>query len=168
MAAGFTRVIPILQQVNELIRQMSDLLQQAGEAATAAAEAMKTGFSDAAENIEDKLMDVLADLIEELKDVKKHAEAAARAVDEIGDTEPTSGPAGPGAQHGADFTVPPGFPRDTFPLRVSSGERVIVIPPGEQGPGGVGGVNNFNMTVNTLAAPQTVIAQYEVMRALVG
>lgn len=29
---------------------------------------------------------------------------------------------------GADFIVPPGFPNDSFPINVSSGERVIVIP----------------------------------------
>jgi hypothetical protein len=51
-------------------------------------------------------------------------------------------------QHGADFVVPPGFPNDSFPMRVSSGERVVVIPQNTQ--------NNsrsftFNTTVNDSA-----------------
>lgn len=41
----------------------------------------------------------------------------------------------PEAQHGANFVVPPGFDDDRFPLMVSSGERVIVIPEGEPGNG---------------------------------
>ena len=28
------------------------------------------------------------------------------------------------------FLVPPGFPNDTFPINVTSGERVVVSPPG--------------------------------------
>jgi len=36
------------------------------------------------------------------------------------------------AQRGANFIVPPGFPRDTYPLRVTSGERVIVMTPQQQ------------------------------------
>jgi len=42
-------------------------------------------------------------------------------------------PSGPVQQMagGADFIVPPGFPNDSFPLRVQSGERVIVIPSDE-------------------------------------
>lgn len=33
---------------------------------------------------------------------------------------------GPGFQHGGTFTVPPGFPNDSFPMGVSSGEKVSV------------------------------------------
>jgi hypothetical protein len=41
-------------------------------------------------------------------------------------------PGGVFAQHGTDFVVPPGFPNDTFPIRASSGERVVVIPQSTQ------------------------------------
>jgi hypothetical protein len=34
-------------------------------------------------------------------------------------------------QHGGDFVVPPGFPNDTYPMLVSSGERVTVQPQGQ-------------------------------------
>jgi len=65
--------------------------------------------------------------------------------------------------------VPAGFSRDTFPIRATSGERVIVIPPGE--PGAAGGPlrqNVFNLNVSTRATAQSTIAEFEVMRALVG
>jgi hypothetical protein len=47
-------------------------------------------------------------------------------------------PAGPGFATGGSFTVPSGFPNDTYPIRVSSGEHVTVVPAGE---GRMGEVN---------------------------
>jgi len=45
---------------------------------------------------------------------------------------------GPGAAAGTDFIVPPGYPNDSYRLNVQSGERVVVIPPGQAAaPGGV-------------------------------
>lgn len=35
---------------------------------------------------------------------------------------------GPGGANGLDFTVPPGYPNDSFPFRAQSGERVQVTP----------------------------------------
>lgn len=52
---------------------------------------------------------------------------------------------GIGLAGGADFTVPPGYPNDSFgPIWVQSGEHVQVTPPGQSG-GGRGGVvqNNY-------------------------
>jgi hypothetical protein len=46
-------------------------------------------------------------------------------------------PIGGGAANGADFTVPPGYPNDSFPMRVQSGEHVTVTPAGESGGGGI-------------------------------
>jgi hypothetical protein len=54
-------------------------------------------------------------------------------------------------QHGLDFTVPPGFPNDSFSIGVQSGERVVVQPSHQktsQGGGG-GGVNIGTLNVNT-------------------
>jgi subtilisin family serine protease len=48
-----------------------------------------------------------------------------------------------GFQHGGSMIVPPGFPNDTFPIMVSSGERVDVTPRG----GGIG-TFNLNQTIN--------------------
>jgi hypothetical protein len=57
----------------------------------------------------------------------------------------------PGGGHagGANFVVPPGYPNDTYPMRVQSGEHVIVIPAG----GGGGGGNMSIGSVNIHAAP---------------
>jgi hypothetical protein len=52
--------------------------------------------------------------------------------------DPTSYPdvsggfAGKGYASGADFTVPAGFPNDSYPMRVQSGEHVQVTPAGQQ------------------------------------
>ena len=57
----------------------------------------------------------------------------------------TTGTIGEFAGHsGADFTVPPGYPNDSFRMRVESGEHVQVTPKG-QGKGG----NTVNVTVYT-------------------
>ena len=44
---------------------------------------------------------------------------------------------------GGDFIVPPGYPNDTFPMRVESGERVQITPKTE-----VGGAMTSQSTVN--------------------
>ena len=36
-------------------------------------------------------------------------------------------------QHGLNMIVPPGYPNDTFNIRASSGEGVIVLTPGQMG-----------------------------------
>lgn len=64
---------------------------------------------------------------------------------------------GAGFQGGGAFTVPPGYPGDTFPMRVSSGERVIVIPRDN--------TNNFNLTVNSAQAAASVVQDFNFMRA---
>lgn len=55
-------------------------------------------------------------------------------------TPPTYGPPPP-AQYstGADFIVPPGYPNDTYPIRVESGEHVVVTPANR-----VSGSSGFN------------------------
>lgn len=47
-------------------------------------------------------------------------------------------PEGPGNHSGANFVVPPGFPNDSFPMRVESGEHVQVTPANQVGLGGGG------------------------------
>ena len=72
----------------------------------------------------------------------------------------------PIAKHaGANFTVPPGYPNDSFPMLVESGERVIVIPKG----GNQGNtVNNFAMNVHTNAQSSTLIRDYNLLKAMAG
>ena len=62
-------------------------------------------------------------------------------VPSAGGTTPTVG--GPGFARGGSFIVPQGFPNDSFPMRVSSGERVTVTPRGQ-----AGGQFVFNVSVN--------------------
>jgi hypothetical protein len=50
-------------------------------------------------------------------------------------TPGTAGPGGVTAQHGANFVVPPGYPNDSFPVLVTSGEHVQVTPRGQMGQG---------------------------------
>ncbi len=38
---------------------------------------------------------------------------------------------GPGGASGLDFVVPPGYPNDSYPMRVQSGEHVTVTPAGQ-------------------------------------
>lgn len=68
-------------------------------------------------------------------------------------------PATKGFQHGLDFIVPAGFPNDSafMPLRVSSGERVIVQPRSEQ----VGGQAAVNIGGDTVIInDRLALAQY--------
>lgn len=53
---------------------------------------------------------------------------------------------------GGDFIVPAGYPNDSYPMRVSTGERVTVTPPGQDGPGG-GGVYVAPGAISITAAP---------------
>ena len=53
-------------------------------------------------------------------------------------------PKGPGGQRGLNMIVPPGYPNDTYPIRVSSGELVTVTPPGQKaGASTVSITNNY-------------------------
>lgn len=72
-------------------------------------------------------------------------------------------PIGDGFASGANFLVPSGYPNDTYPLRVSSGERVIVLTQQQQR----AATNNFNMTINAQSAPN-VINEFALMRAMAG
>lgn len=72
----------------------------------------------------------------------------------------TGGTGGVYAASGFDFTVPPGFPNDSFhiPLNVSSNERVQVIPPG-QSPGMGGAFINapqVNILTSTTMNPRSL------------
>lgn len=54
---------------------------------------------------------------------------------------------------GADFVVPPGFPNDSFPMRVQSGERVVVQTPEQQRAAQAsGGGVTYNITVDARGA----------------
>jgi len=93
------------------------------------------------------------------------------------------------AAKGANFVVPPGYPNDTFRMRVSSGEQVIVIPnavksiQSRSGYGSLfsmrqnvmGGMNNQNtyqssktyqLNVSANRQLESLVQEYEIMRLL--
>jgi TP901 family phage tail tape measure protein len=61
-----------------------------------------------------------------------------------------------GLAEGGQFVVPPGFPNDSFPIGVSSGEFVSVTPAGQVNTDN----RQFNMTVNTQATQENVLSSY--------
>lgn len=133
MLLQFQSTIPILTEVLNILREMTASLLASQQAAIAASQAITEGFQEGTDKIKDDLIPALESLIDWLDKVTQAAEDAAEATNSVGGSSPSPPAAGPGAQFGANFVVPPGFPNDTFPLRVSSRERVIVIPPGGGG-----------------------------------
>jgi hypothetical protein len=73
-------------------------------------------------------------------------------------TRPMKGADG---QHGLNMIVPPGFPRDSFNIGVSSGERVKVTPPGRAepaaAPAGGGNTIVFNTSVSAEVEGQALV-----------
>jgi len=59
----------------------------------------------------------------------------------------------PGFASGGSFVVPPGYPNDSFVMRVSSGEHVQVTPAGKSGGGG-GGVYIENLIISGADSPE--------------
>lgn len=72
-----------------------------------------------------------------------------------------TGAIGDGYAMGGDFVVPPGYPNDTYPLRVTSGERVTVTPASQV-------TNNYNLNMTTASASLGVRNDFALMRALAG
>jgi len=70
-----------------------------------------------------------------------------------------------GAQMGASFTVPKGFPNDSFPLMVESGEKVNVTPAASAGNEArlLKSINTsiqaMNMNMITMRSRQDIIEQ---------
>ena len=93
---------------------------------------------------------MMSGVVTDVDGVTKAADTAAGALDKIvgqhevgihvtvtGDTIPTipqykAGQPYIGGQHGLNMMVPQGFPNDSFPVLASSGEQIIIIPPGER------------------------------------
>lgn len=57
----------------------------------------------------------------------------------------------PSFSKGGDFIVPGGYPNDSYPMLVESGERVTVTPSGQSGPGGLSG-GDVDRIVNAIKA----------------
>jgi len=66
---------------------------------------------------------------------------------------------------GVDMIVPPGYPNDSYPMNVQSGERVIVIPRADQARGsGVPG-NSYNLSIYTNAPVESMVKDFNMMRS---
>ena len=73
------------------------------------------------------------------------------------------GPQGPGYASGADFVVPPGYPNDSYPMRVQSGEHVTVTPAGQQRGG-----NTYNLYVTAMDGGANVSREFNYLKSLAG
>ena len=67
----------------------------------------------------------------------------------------------PGFAAGADFIVPPGYPNDSYPMRVQSGERVQVTPAGQSSGG-----NTYNLYVTAMDGGANVAREFNYMKAI--
>lgn len=116
------------------------------------------------------LHNALSGIVSELEAIIKKANEAATALAGMGvgtgggtSTNPQPTPNAPGFQRGADFIVPPGFPNDSFPMRVSSGERVIITP--AQSARSTGNTFVFNVTVDSDARSQQLARRVRALAA---
>ena len=210
MVSGFTAVNSV---VNALIALLGTVISKLGElekASKTATDVLVEGMKKAKDGME-KAERAVEQLVKKFEKLEAAARRAAEAARDVANASSGlglgGGDGGGGAAHGLGFArgtgalgfkVPPGFPNDSFPLRVQSGEEVLVTPAGttiadvvrdrlaglslstpvRARGGGItqssGGVNqteinyNFSMDVHTGASPQGVIQQYSVMKALLG
>ena len=136
---------------------------------------------DALKQVYDKNADGAIDAQEAARGYSNEVKSLANQIDKLKDKtvnvyvkvheqgtlpEGYAGPGGssPGYASGGDFIVPPGYPNDSYPMRVQSGERVIVQTPAQQMQQRV---NNFTMNISTQSAPN-VIDEFGMMRAMLG
>ena len=106
----------------------------------------------------------LANQIDNLKD--KVVNVYVKVHDQGTLPEGHTGPGGssPGYASGGYLIAPPGYPNDSYPMRVQSGQRVIVQTPAQQQ---AQRVNQMTMNVYTQSAPN-VIDEFGMMRAMLG
>ena len=98
-------------------------------------------------------------------------------------TPPTTIPREPGERTGTAIgthgwhTVPPGFEGDNYPVTMQSGEKFMVIPRGGQISSAMMGesvnasqqiINNMQLTINSSAQTENLVADYEMMKSLIG
>ena len=183
--SGFAAVNKILGETIALLGKAAAAFTNLGKAAKSAGETIVDKMKSAKSALEN-LKRVVEQLIIKFEKLEAAARRAAAAARDAGNSSGgASAASGLGFQSGTlGFTVPPGFPNDTFPIRVTSGEEVVVAPRsssieqilaqrlargGSLGGGRVTENNyNFQMNVQTGADASSVIRQYSVMKALLG
>jgi hypothetical protein len=170
------QITTTIGSVNSLIGIIAAANSASVALTTAIVSGMKSAgdaFKKAADKIEDDLIQAIKAAIKEFEKMKEAAEAAAQAAKGAGSASGAAGGLGFASGTGPlGFQVPPGFPNDSFPLRVQSGERVLVAPAGRsiEDVAGMGRTTNnyFSMTVNTRADSSSVINDFGVMQMFLG
>jgi hypothetical protein len=146
--AGFTQINETLRVTIDLLGQIISLLNvmvTALQAVASAAKAATAALADMADtsDLED-LEDILKDIEEKLWDIKTAASAVVSALGGMGGALLGIGfgegiglrrgrgfqGGTPGHRLGLGWPVPSGYPNDSFPMNVTSGEEVLVTPPG--------------------------------------
>lgn len=131
MVSDFTSVNNILAV---LIALLGEIITKFGEMGSAAAKASDTTEDKmkSAKSALEKLKQVVEQLIKKFEKLEAAARRAAEAARSAGNASGgASAASGLGFARGTlGFTVPPGYPNDTFPILTTSGEEVLVAPRG--------------------------------------
>lgn len=145
----------VLKVDGELAAAISESYQSFNKNAEAAAQVAETNeaklkdiFSQSFEQTTAKNTQMANQMVANYRQVESAARSAASAGQ-------NGGSVGPGFASGGDFVVPPGYPNDSFPVRVSSGERVTVQPSST--------VNHYNLTTNTGMSSAGVARDFQFM-----
>lgn len=172
MTTSLQPVKAMVEQINTLLQEMIALAKTAGEAVSSAMTKAAESFGKAASKVKD-LIAVIKDAVTAFDKMASAAKAAASASSAAGATAPGGGKSGGGAGFASGtgssgFTVPAGFPNDSFKIGLTSGEHFEVTPRGGAGERNSTTINNFTQIVNTQATTSTVISDFNVMRSLLG
>lgn len=193
MTDSTNTLITTVQTLVSNITSIGTETETAANKVVKAAEKMAKGFKEAGQAIEKYLWPAIKEAIKLLERLEHQANTAKGAISQISGTDRAAADTGHygmglsygiGLQNGLGlgFTVPPGYPNDSYgPIFVESGEQMLVTPRGTtidevvmdrlMSAGMVNAsmtVNNFEMNVSTVASAQAVIQQYEVAKAMIA
>lgn len=149
MVTGFTQVNAVVTQTISLIVQLTAEIKRLGAETKKVTDAMIKAFKEVgeavkklADNVKSAAQSIKTDLVQALNSATEAAEklrsalqGATMAAGGLGGALEAQAGIGIGAAAGIGFqagtlgfTVPQGFPNDSFPIRVQSGEEVLVAP----------------------------------------
>lgn len=156
--ASMQPVLSMFERLIALISQTVSELSGLGDAVKSAMDKAAKGLEKAVSKIKETF-EVVSELTEAFRKMADAASAAARAAQGAGAASAAN--LGLGFQTGTGplgFLVPPGFPNDSFPINVQSGERVVVTPAGMSmedlvGRRGRSVEQTFYVNINTGEAP---------------
>lgn len=134
MVTAITAVHSPTRVLTALISTMQAKIAEIGPTTKESMEEAAEGFEEA----EDSIDTLVKQVLKAVEAFKKMAEAAAKAASASKDAGKSSeAQSGIGFARGVGFaqgtlgwTVPQGFPNDSFPIRVQSGEELLVAPRG--------------------------------------